>query len=97
MDLFQEIDFSSKKECTDWMFNDYETHKMATKLLITSIKLFISIVVSLLPITDIFRHDVSVNICIFVKREEKKMFRFFYNIFCCKLICLFYVFKDRIF
>ena len=47
---------------------------MATQLLITSIKLFISIVVSLLPITDIFRHDVPVNICIFVKREEKKSF-----------------------
>ena len=30
MDLYKEIKFSSKKGCTDWIFNDYLTHKLAT-------------------------------------------------------------------
>ena len=69
------------------MFNDYKIQKLATQLSITSIKLFISIVISLLPITDIFRPDMPVNICIFVK--EIKCFDSF-TIFSAtnKLVCV---------
>ena len=44
-------------------------YKLAT---LTAIKLFMSIVITLLPITDInFRYDMLVNMCTFVKLEEK--------------------------
>ena len=39
---------------------------------IAAIKLFISIIILVLPITDIFRYDMTVNVCTFVKLEEKK-------------------------
>ena len=55
------------------MFNDYEIHKLATQLPIAWIKLFISIVISPLPIMDILRQEMPVNICIFVKLEEENV------------------------
>ena len=30
MDLYKEIKFSLKKECTDWIFNYYSIQKLAT-------------------------------------------------------------------
>ena len=39
----------------------------------TAIKLFISIIILVLPITDIFRYDMAVNMCTFVKLEEKNI------------------------
>ena len=74
MAFYKEIKFSSKKWCTDWIFNDYKIHKLATYLSITAIKLFISIIILVLPITDIFRYDLAVNMCTFVKLEEKPYF-----------------------
>ena len=40
---------------------------------ITVIKLFISIIILVLPITDIFRYDKAVNRCNFVKLDEKNI------------------------
>ena len=61
----------------------------------TAIKLFIWIIILVLPITDIFRNDMAVNMYTFVKLEEKKIL-IFWNIFCDISIILLFVFKDRI-
>ena len=66
MDLYQEIDFPLKKKNVHVLIECLTIIKY-TQLSITAINLFTSIIISLLQITDIFRHDMPVNTCIFVK------------------------------
>ena len=63
---------------------------MTSQVDFIAFKLFISIIILVLPITDIFRYDMAVNMCTFVKLEEKNnsyLLKYFLRLINYSVVC----------